>query len=301
VNLSPEAKKKKTLGAILELILRLAAKQPPVLLVVEDLHWIDASTVSFLDQLIETQATAPLLTLLTFRPEFEAPWKQLSHLSELPLRRLGSKEAGKLIARLTEGKPLPPEVVQELIEKADGVPLFAEELTKMVVESEAVAGGQTLAVPATLKGSLMARLDRLDTAKDIAQIASVIGREFYSALLSQAAPVDEETLERDLDRLLESEIILRRGLPSEGLYLFKHALIQQAAYDSILTSDARELHRRIAEGTEAKFPELVERQPEIVAFHFEHAGVPEKAIDYRERAAERSLKNSANPEAIASI
>jgi len=300
VNLSPEAKKKSTLAAILDLILRLANKQP-VLLVVEDLHWIDASTVGFLGQLIETQATAPLLTLLTFRPEFEAPWKQLSYLVEVSLRRLGSKEAGKLIARLTEGKSLPPDVVQELIEKADGIPLFAEELTKMVMESEAIAAGQTLAVPATLKGSLMARLDRLDTAKDIAQIASVIGREFYSALLSQAAPVDEATLARDLDRLLESEIILRRGLPSEGLYLFKHALIQQAAYDSILGSDARELHRRIAEGTEAKFPELVERQPEIVAFHFEHAGMPEKAIDYRERAAERSLKNSANAEAIAHL
>lgn len=300
VNLSPEAKKKKTLDAILDLILRLAAKQP-VLLVVEDLHWIDASTVSFLGQLIETQATARLLTLLTFRPEFEAPWKQLSYLSQLSLRRLGSKEAGKLIARLTEDKSLPPDVVQELIEEADGIPLFAEELTKMVMESEALAAGQPLAVPATLKGTLMARLDRLDTAQDIAQIASVIGREFSSALLSQAAMVDQATLARDLDRLLESEIILRRGLPSEGLYLFKHVLIQQAAYDSILASDARELHRRIAEGMEAKFPELVERQPEIVAFHFEHAGMPEKAIDYCERAAERSLKNSANPEAIAHL
>jgi class 3 adenylate cyclase/predicted ATPase len=301
VDLSPEGRKKNTLSAVLELILRLAAKQP-VLMIVEDLHWIDASTLGFLDLLIQTQAAVPVMTLLTFRPEFDPPWQQLSYLSELSLRRLGAREAGALISLLTHGKSLPPGVLEEIVAKADGIPLFAEELTKMVTESELVmAPGEKLAVPATLEGSLIARLDRLDTAKEIAQVASVIGREFFRDLLCQAVAVDEGELIKDLDRLLQSEIILRRGLPAEGSYLFKHALIQQAAYESILSRDARQLHAKIAQTMESKFPELAERHPEVAAFHFMRAGNAGKAIDYWQRAAERSIKNSANPEAVAHL
>jgi predicted ATPase/class 3 adenylate cyclase len=310
VNLSPEGRRKKTLAAVLDLILGLAARQP-VLMLVEDLHWIDASTLGFLDLLIQMQATAPLLTLLTFRPEFEPPWRQLSYLSGLSLRRLGSRETGALISVLTDGNSLPPDLLKEIIEKADGIPLFVEELTKMVTESELVeaakgryqlvAAGEKLAVPATLEGSLIARLDRLDTAKEIAQVASVIGREFFRDLLSQVASVAEEALTKDLERLLQSEIILRRGLPSNCAYFFKHALIQQAAYETILSRDARQLHGKIAQALESKFPDLAERQPEVVAFHFMRAGLTEKAIDNWQRAAERSIKNSANPEAIAHL
>src|ERR1041385_47072 len=302
VTLSPEGRKKNTLAAVIELILRQAARQP-VLLIVEDLHWIDASTIAFLDLLMQTQATAPVLTILTFRAaEFDPPWRQLSYLSEISLRRLGSKEAGKLISILADGRPLPTDIVKEIVEKADGVPLFAEELTKMVTESEHSApGGEKLAVPSTLEGSLIARLDRLDTAKEVAQVASVIGREFFRGLLAETVSFEETALVRDLERLLQSEIILRRGLPSDASYLFKHALIQQAAYESILSRDARRLHGKIAEALESKFADRAERQPEVAAFHFTRAGVTEKAINYWQKAAERSIKNSANPEAVAHL
>jgi tetratricopeptide (TPR) repeat protein len=301
VNLSPEGRKKNTLAAVLELILRQAERQP-VLMIVEDLHWIDASTLGFLDLLVETQAAARILTVLTFRPEFDPPWRQLSYLSEVSLRRLGSKEAHALVTLLANGKSLPPDVLEDIVAKADGIPLFAEELTKMVTESDhSAASGKKLAVPATLEGSLIARLDRLDTAKEVAQVASVIGRDFFRGLLSQAVSVEETALVRDLERLLQSEIILRRGLPSDATYFFKHALIQQAAYESILGRDARQLHGRIAELLVSRFPELAERQPEVAAFHFTRAGLTEKAIDYWQRAAERSIKNSANPEAVAHL
>lgn len=309
VTLSPEGRKKKTLETVLEMIHRLSASQP-VVMIVEDLHWVDASTLGFLDLLIETQATAPILTLLTFRPEFDPPWRHLSHFSEVSLRRLGAKEAGALIALLTDGKALPPGVLEEIVEKADGIPLFAEELTRMVTESAGVtagkdryllADGEKLAVPATLEGSLIARLDRLDSAKEVAQVAAVIGREFFRGLLSQAASLEETELAKDLERLLQSEIILRRGLPSNASFFFKHALIQQAAYESILSRDARQLHGRIAQALESAFPDLAERQPEVTAFHFTRAGLTEKAIDYWQRAAERSIRNSAHVEAVAHL
>ncbi|HSS50018.1 MAG TPA: AAA family ATPase [Thermoanaerobaculia bacterium] len=310
VTLSPEGRKRNTVAAVLDLVLR-RAEQQPVVMLVEDLHWIDASSLGFFDLLLEMQGTARVLSLMTFRPDFEPAWRRLSNLSEISLRRLSSKEVGTLISLLAEDKLLPPEVVMEIVEKADGIPLFAEELTKMVTEStrvlgangeqQLVAAGEKLAVPATLEGSLMARLDRLGTAKGIAQVASVIGREFSHALLSQSVSVDEAALNEDLERLLQSEIILRRGLVSDARYVFKHALIQQAAYQSILSRDARQLHRRIAEALESSFPYLADTQPEIVAFHFTRAGITEKAIDYWQRAAERSIKNSANPEAVAHL
>jgi predicted ATPase len=298
VTLSPEGRKKNTLAVVLEVILRLAAQQPLVM-IVEDLHWIDVSTLGFLDMLVQAQASAAILTLLTFRPEFNPPWRQLSYLSEISLRRLGAKEAGALIARLTEGTELPPGVVEEIVAKADGIPLFAEELTKMVTES--TTGGTTLAVPSTLEGSLIARLDRLDTAKEVAQVAAVIGREFFHDLLCHAVSANETELANDLDRLLKSEIILRRGLPADASYVFKHALIQQAAYESVLNRDARQLHGRIAEALESKFPDLVERQPEVAALHFARAGMAQRAIDYLQLAAERSIRNSANSEAAAHL
>jgi class 3 adenylate cyclase/tetratricopeptide (TPR) repeat protein len=309
-NLSPEGRKKNTLAAMLDIVLRQAQRQP-VLLLVEDLHWIDASSRGFLDLLLEMQGTARILSLVTFRPDFDPAWRQLSYLSEISLRRLGSKEVATLISLLAAGSALPHEVVKEMVEKADGVPLFAEELTKMVIESAAAravkgghqpaAAGERLAVPATLEGSLMARLDRLGTAKEIAQVASAIGREFTYELLSQCVSADEAALKGDLDRLLKSEIILRRGMMADASYLFKHALIQQAAYQSILTRDARRLHGKIAEVLENNFPHLADTQPEVVALHLARAGVADKAIDYWQRAAERSLKNSANSEAVAHL
>jgi class 3 adenylate cyclase/predicted ATPase len=309
LNLSAEGRRKQTLAVVLDLILKLAARQP-VLMIVEDLHWIDVSTIGFLDQLIMALPTAPVLTVLTFRPDFNRPWGQLSYLSELSLPRLASKETGALISLLTRGKALPHDLFEQIVEKSDGIPLFAEELTKMVTESEVVeaakdryvvTSGEKLGIPSTLKGWLLARLDRLGTAKGIAQVASVIGREVFMDLLLDVVEVGQADLARDLECLVQSEIILRRGLPSNNVYFFKHALIQQAAYESVLNRDARQLHGKIAEVLESKFPDLSERQPEVVAFHFERAELPERAIDYWQRAAERSIKNSANIEAIAHL
>ncbi len=295
--LSPEGRRKNTLAAVLELILRLAARKT-LLLVVEDLHWSDASSRTFLGQLIQEQAAAPVLTLLTFRREFVPPWRRLSHLSELSLGRLAPEETGGLVSLLAE-KQLPPNLVNEIVRRSDGIPLFAEELTKWTTESEN-AGAAAMRVPATLTGSLLARLDMLGTAKDIAQVASVIGREFSCELLSQIVDVESDALERDLDSLLQSEIIRRRPLDG-GSYVFWHVLIQETAYESLLPHDARRLHGRIAGALESKFPDVVRNQPEIVALHLTRAGVVPKAILYWGRAAERSIKNSANLEAVAHL
>jgi class 3 adenylate cyclase/predicted ATPase len=309
MKLSAEARKKKILAVMLDLILKLAERQP-VMMIIEDLHWIDASTLGFVRSLIANQPTARLLTVLTYRLEFDWPWEQLSYLSTLTLTRLVSKETGALVSALTDGKALPPDVVSQIVEKSDGNPLFAEELTKMVTESDVietaqgryrVVRGGTLAIPSTLKGSLGARLDHLGTAKEIAQVASVIGREFFVELLSGVVDADEAELAKDLETLMQSEIILRRGLPVHQVYCFKHALIQQAAYESVLKRDVRKFHGKIAQVLVSQFPELAERQPEVVALHFESAEVPEKAIEYWHRAAKRSIRNSANIEAIAHL
>jgi class 3 adenylate cyclase len=310
LTLTPQRQKQKTLEALLTWLLVLTEQQP-VLFVVEDLHWIDPSTLEFLTLLVEQGPTARLLTLLTCRPEFQVPWGLRTHLTPIALQRLPQSQVEVMIARVTGGKALPPEVVTQIVAKTDGVPLFVEELTKTVLESgllreiqehyELTGPLPPLAIPATLHDSLMARLDRLATVKAVAQLGAVLGRTFAYELLQAVTPLDEVSLQQALARLVEAELLYQRGVPPQVTYLFKHALIQEAAYQSLLKSTRQQFHQRIAQVLETRFPASVETQPELVAQHYTAAGCHEQAIPYWQRAGEHASGRSANLEAISHL
>ncbi len=252
---SPEQQKQQTLHALLTILLCIAAQQP-VLFVMEDLHWVDPTTLEFLTLLVDQGPTARILVLLTFRPDFSPPWTGRSHLTQVTLPRLSHRQAAEMTNRVTHGKALPPEVAEQVVAKTDGVPLFVEELTKMVLESgllqeradryELTGPLPPLAIPTTLHDSLMARLDRLATVKGLAQLGATLGREFSYALLQAVSPWDEQTLQQGLHQLVEAEFLYQQGLPPQATYLFKHALIQDAAYQSLLRSTRQQYHQRIA-------------------------------------------------------
>jgi predicted ATPase len=287
--------------------MRIAAQQP-VLFVVEDLHWIDPSTLEFLSLLVDQGPTARILALLTFRPDFSLPWTGRSHITQVMLSRLPPRQAAEMTGRMAHSKALPVEVVEQVVAKTDGVPLFVEELTKMILESgllqereeryELTGPLPPLAIPTTLHDSLMARLDRLATVKSLAQLGATLGREFSYALLQAVSPWDEATVLRGLHQLVEAEFLYQQGLPPQATYLFKHALIQEAAYQSLLRSTRQQYHYRIAQVLEARFPELRETQPELLAHHYTEAGLREQAIAYWQWAGERSIARSAYVEAI---
>jgi tetratricopeptide (TPR) repeat protein len=303
LNVSPEQQKQKTLHAILTILLRVAAQQP-LLFVMEDLHWVDPSTLELLSLLVDQGPTARILVLLTFRPDFSPPWTGRSHLTQITLPRLPRQQATEMTGRVAHGKALPAEVVA----KTDGVPLFVEELTKMVLESgllqereecyELTGPLPPLAIPTTLHDSLMARLDRLAAMKGIAQLGVTLGREFSYKLLYAVSPWDEGTLQRGLHQLVEAEFLYQRGLPPQATYVFKHALIQEAAYQSWLRSTRLQYHQRIAQVLEARFPEICETQPELLAQHYMEAGLSALAVTYWQRAGRRAIERSANLEAI---
>jgi class 3 adenylate cyclase/predicted ATPase len=305
--MSPEQHKQKTLQALLTTLLRIAAQQP-VLFVIEDLHWVDPSTLEFLNLLVDQGPTARILALLTFRPDFSPPWTGRSHLTQVTLPRLPRRQAAEMAGRVAHGKTLPAEVIDQVVARTDGVPLFVEELTKMVLESgllqeyegryELTHPLPPLAIPATLHDSLMARLDRLATVKAMAQLGATLGREFSYALLQAISPWDEETLERGLHQLVEAEFLYQQGLPPEATYRFKHALIQETAYQSLLRSTRQQYHQRIAQVLEARFPERCETQPELLAHHYTEAGLTEQAVHYWQRAGQLASDRSANLEAI---
>ena len=305
--LSPEQQKQRTLQALLTILLRIAVQQP-VLFVMEDLHWVDPSTLELLSLLVDQGPTARILTLLTFRPDFHPPWPGRAHLTQVTVNRLPRHQAVEVIRQVAHGKALPPEVVAQIVAKTDGVPLFVEELTKMVLDSGllqewddgyALTGSlPALAIPATLHDSLMARLDHLATAKGLAQLGATLGREFAYALLRAVSPWDEETLHQGLHQLVEAEIVYQRGVPPQATYIFKHALIQDAAYQSLLRSTRQQYHQRIAQVLEAHFPETTETQPELLAHHYTEAGLTEPAIAYWQQAGERASNRSAYLEAI---
>jgi TOMM system kinase/cyclase fusion protein len=307
LTLSPEQQKQKTLHAFLTTLLRIAAQQP-VLFVMEDLHWADPSTLEFLTLLVDQGPTARILALFTCRPDFSPPWAGRSHLTQVTLTRLPRRQAAELTGRVAQGKTLPGEVVEQVVAKTDGVPLFVEELTKMVLESgllqereeryELTGPLPPLAIPATLHDSLMARLDRLATVKSLAQLGATLGREFSYALLQAVSPWDEATLQRGLHQLVEAEFLYQRGLPPQATYVFKHALIQDAAYQSLLKSTRQRHHQHIAQVLEARFPELCDTQPEWLAYHSTEAGLHEQAVRYWQRAGQRAIERSANLEAI---
>jgi predicted ATPase/class 3 adenylate cyclase len=306
--LNPQRKKEETFDALLRQLVALTRHQP-VLMIYEDVHWIDPSSRELLDRVVGCVANLPMLLLITFRPEFQPPWSGLSHVMMLALSRLGRREGAILVQQVAGNKPLPANTVKEIVTRTDGVPLFVEELTKALLEAaagkdnaeDALAGTSisALAVPPTLDASLMARLDRLGpAAKQVAQTGAAIGREFSYELLGAVAGRSERELLEDLARLVTAELAFQRGAPPESVYTFKHALVQDAAYSTLLRSDRQQLHARIAEVMERRFPERVAREPELLAHHFTEARLIERAIGYWLKAGERAAERSANLEAI---
>jgi class 3 adenylate cyclase/predicted ATPase/energy-coupling factor transporter ATP-binding protein EcfA2 len=305
--LSPQRQRQQTLETLVAMLLELA-EHHPMLFILEDLHWTDPTTLEFLSLLVEQVPTAAIYTLLTCRPHFQPSWHHRSYLSEVTVHRLSHTQVEQIVTGMTNGKAFPAEVLAQIVEKTDGVPLFVEEITKAILESgqlkvldghyEFTGSLRTLSIPATLQDSLMARLDRLVTAKAVAQYAAVIGRQFSYDLLHAVSQVDEAMLQHELDRLVEAEIIYQRGLPPHSTYVFKHALIQDAAYESLLKSTRQRYHQRIAQVLEEQFPETVEGHPELLAQHYTEAGLIEQAVGYWHKAGQSAVQRSAHVEAL---
>jgi predicted ATPase len=304
---SPQQQKQKTEEALVAWLLAEAERQP-VLAVWEDLHWADPSSLEFVGLCIEQVPTAKVFLLLTCRPVFRPPWAPRSYLAHLTLGHLRRNQVAQMVVHLTGGKTLPATVLDHILTKTDGVPLFVEEITKAVLESgllqeqadryELTGSMLTLAIPTTLHDALIARLDRLGAAKGVAQLGATMGRQFAYGLLQAVSLLDEAALQHELGRLVEAELLYQRGIPPHATYTFKHALIQDAAYHALLKRTQQQYHQRIAQVLEAQFPETVETQPELVAQHYTEAGLYKQAVDYWERASQYSHERSAYAEAL---
>jgi predicted ATPase/class 3 adenylate cyclase len=305
--LSPAQQRRRTLAALLDQFEGLARRQP-ILFSFEDMHWADATSLELLDLTMERMRQLRVLALFTFRPEFEPSWIGLPNVSTLTLGRLNRKDVENMVAQVTGGRVLPPEVMKQIIARTDGNPLFVEELTKAVLETGIlVENGEgyrldgllpPLAIPETLQDSLMARLDRLAPVREIGQIGAAIGREFSYPLLRALVGHDETSLKHALAQLEQAGLVFRRGEPPEAVYSFKHALVRDAAYESLLKSRRQQLHGQIARALEERFVDIVASQPEMVAHHFTQAGLVDSAIDYWLRAGNLALSRSANAEAV---
>jgi class 3 adenylate cyclase/tetratricopeptide (TPR) repeat protein len=305
LDLAPQERRQKTQEALAAQLARLT-RQRPALMIVEDAHWVDPTSLEVFGRTVDQIKTLPVLLIVTFRLEFDAPWAGRSHVTSLALNRLGEREAAAIIARIVGNQDLPADVTAEIVERTDGIPLFVEEMTKAVLEAEiegaaiqtaAAIPPSVLAVPASLQASLMARLDRLGPAKEVAQIGAAIGREFSHALLSAVVSKPEAEFAPALDRLLAAGLLFRQGVPPHATYLFKHALVQDVAYGTLLREPRRALHARIADVLESQFAEIAESQPELLARHYTEAGVSEKAARLWGKAGNRSLARSAFKEA----
>jgi class 3 adenylate cyclase/tetratricopeptide (TPR) repeat protein len=297
--LSPEARRKRTLASILALLGAMAERHP-VVLVIEDLHWIDPSTLELLDLLLREIPVLPLLLVATFRPELTPPWRHQTSVTQLSLGGLSEAHVTQLIAQVTEGKRLSAEMQREIVARTDGIPLFVEELTKTVLEGDA-AFRQPAGIPLTLGGSLLARLDRLGEAKAVAQLAAVIGRSFTLEQLEALSWIKGAALRAAIGRLLQSEILHRRGPAPRARYVFKHALLQDAAYLSLLASDRQQLHHRLARLLQEDFPAVAEGEPEMMAHHCEHGGLVSEAVEYLQGAGIRAMQRSALLEAMSHL
>ncbi len=310
LNLSPQKQKEKTLAALLGQIEGLAARAP-VLLVLEDAQWADPTALELFDLVVDRSPSLPIMVLATLRPDFARPWADRPNVTMLSLNRLSHRQRADMIAHLTGGKRLPQEIADQIIDRTDGVPLFVEELTKAVIESDmltddgdsyAMTGpSPALAIPTTLNASLLARLDRLAPVREVAQIAAALGRSFSHELISATAAMPRQRLEDALSQLVSTELIFRRGNPPNAEYTFKHALVQDAAYNTLLRSNRRQLHGRIATILEAKFPEVAEAQPEVLARHYFEAGLIAKAAGYWLRAGKQAIARGAMTEAVAQL
>jgi tetratricopeptide (TPR) repeat protein len=304
---TPQRQKEEMFALLIRWLLREAERQP-VLVIWEDMHWADPSTLELLRRLLIQVPAARILMMLTGRPEFCPAWPPGSNLTQLTLNRLTRPEVELMLRQLTGDKHLPTAVVQQVVTKTDGIPLFVEELTKMVLESgwlrerendyELTGNAPQLAIPTTLHDSLMSRLDRLGVAKDVAQLGATLGREFPYEVLRAVATVNDVELEHALAQLVEAELLYQQGLPPQVIYRFKHALIQEAAYQSLLKSTRQHAHQRIAQVLETQFPQTIEVQPELLAHHYTEAGLHQPAVSCWQRAGQRALQASAYAEAI---
>ena len=306
LELAPQQRRQKTLDALIGQI-ETISRQSPVLMIFEDAHWADPSSLEVFGRLVDKIDSLRVLLFVTFRPEFAAPWSGRPHVTALTINRLTQNEVDALIDGVVGNKRLPADIRRDIVERADGIPLFVEEMTKAVLEVEnegaaartiAVVPSPALAVPASLHASLMARLDRLGNAKAIAQIGAAIGREFSHAVLASVARENAAELADALDRLVDAGLLFRQGTAPHATYLFKHALVQDAAYGTLLREPRRALHTRIAETLESQFVDIAESQPELLARHCTEAGLIEKAAGWWGKAGQRSLERSALVEAI---
>ena len=306
LELTPEQRRQKTLEALISQVEALA-RQSPVLMILEDAHWTDPTSLEAFGRVVECIRRLPVLLIVTFRPDFDAPWIGRPHVTFMVINRLGERDIGAMIDAVVGNKLLPANIRQDIIKRTDGIPLFVEEMTKAVLEAGSEGAAQqtaaaipspTLAVPASLQASLMARLDRLGPAKEVAQIGAAIGREFSHALLAAVVHKPEAELGAALDRLMAAGLLFRQGVPPLASYLFKHALVQDAAYGTSLREPRRALHARIAETLENQFAAIAENQPELLARHCTEAGLTEKAARLWGKAGQRSLERSALVEAI---
>jgi class 3 adenylate cyclase len=306
VELLPQQRRQRTLEVLMTQIMSLS-EQSPVLMIFEDAHWIDPTSLEALGRGIDRIKSYGVLLIITHRPEFEPPWIGRPYVTTLNLNRLGEREIGAMIDGVSGNEPLPESIRRDIVERTDGIPLFVEEMTKAVLEAQnedeaeqtaAAIPSSALAVPASLHASLMARLDRLGSAKEVAQLGAVIGREFSHALLA-AVVRKPEALQSAIDRLIAAGLVFGQGVPPQATYLFKHALVQDAAYGTLLREPRRALHARIAETLETQFVEIAENQPELLARHCTEAGLIEKGALLWGKAGQRSLARSALVEAIA--
>jgi DNA-binding response OmpR family regulator/class 3 adenylate cyclase/predicted ATPase len=302
---TPQRQRDRLIAALSRRLLCLADKRL-LTIVLADAHWADSSTLELFNRIVSLIRTARVLVLIKFRPEFTPQWLGKRHVTMLRLDRIGREQSLAIVSEVSGDKKLPREVQEQIIVRADGIPLFIEELTKAVMESDQGNRGQnvaagsrsSIAVPATLLDSLTARLDRLGRAKEIAQIGAVIGREFSHPLVAAMAPKYNNSVQAALEQLAASELILVSGELPDATYTFKHALVRDAAYSTLSLSKRQQLHSRIADALVNSFPRIVETQPELLAHHLEQAGFTERAVDYLRRAARRSIERSANAEAI---
>jgi predicted ATPase len=306
LELTPEQRRQRTLAALIAQMEALT-RQTPVLMIFEDAHWSDPTSLEVFDRIVRRIVSLRVLLIATFRPEFEAPWIGQPHVTALTINRLTEHEIGAMIDRVVGNKLLPADIRQDIIEHTDGIPLFVEEMTKAVLEANgegearrtaAAVASPAVAVPASLQASLMARLDRLGPAKEVAQIGAALGREFSHALLAAAVRKSEPELNSALNRLIQSGLLFRQGVPPHASYLFKHALVQDTAYGTLLREPRRVLHARIADVLENQFAEIAEIQPELLARHCTEAGLIAKAATFWGKAGQRSMARSALVEAV---
>ena len=307
MSMTPQRQRDETIRALNDVI-EAAARKQPVLMLFEDLHWADATTLESLAVLVGRLDRVAVLVVATHRPELRPPWVGEPAVTTLTLGRLDTEQTQAIAGRVAGGRLLPAEILREIVAKTDGIPLFVEELTKAILESNLLAENRdaytlagpllAVAIPSTLRDSLTARLDRLGPVKEVAQIGACIGREFSEELLSLLSPLRKAELREGLDQLVASELVQRKRQPPDTVYSFKHALVQEAAYDSLLKTRRAQLHAQIAQALEGHFPALAQAEPELLAHHFAECGNLESAASCWLRAGQNNVRRSANEQAI---